>query len=166
MHLTNYILYLSHAFGIIYFIITIIPILIKNLLLCQFVIYVFLIYLQFKSLNHVLTKMQTKYSLYKDVKNTKRDLIKLRRAHEILCSSGNCFNRAFSSQLWILLGTDFIVLVVSIYFCYNKFMGNGLHEADNFMQHITFYLFTIQILFRAMSLTVMCFLAEKEVCME
>lgn len=159
LHWVTYFIRFNKELTPLEFSITLIPVFVKSLQVCQFTAYAFLLYLQFKSLNRGLIHMQES----RDHLSTKLELIAIRKEHQLLCNSARLFNKAFSLQILIILAFDFVLFVVNLYICYSKFVDERFKASSSFRETITLSFFSIQILLHMVSIATMCFYTQKQV---
>ncbi|GJQ82678.1 putative gustatory receptor [Trypoxylus dichotomus] len=143
------------------FLVSIIPTFVKNLYVSQFIVYVFLLYLEFKNLNDELVKIQLADG--KDNSATKQRMVCIRQRHELLCLSGKCFNRGFSAQILLIIALDFVVFVVNLYFWYVKFVDEHFKRGTGYVIHTTALgIFSLYVLAHIVTVSGVCALTKKE----
>lgn len=147
----HYLVSCSKILNPLEFVITAIPSLIQNLYICQFTVYIYLVYLNLKILNYNLTR----------TKNID-EILEIRKMHELLCLSAKFFNRGFSMQILLVTGSDFVIFIINVYFCYNKFVNGYFKHRTSVFEPAILAFFSVQILLRIIVVSSICFIVERE----
>lgn len=143
------------------------PLVVNNMVQCQFLSFVFVVREYFLTLNENLEKHHGEAKL-----NTKRKtkdktqldiIIFAKKIHFELCGLGKIINNLFSIQILFLIGDNFISFTSLSYFCFISFSKLYSKEEFNPYQTFTTLYWSTSKLIQIFILSVVCSSATYEV---